>query len=93
MSRPAMIALLVLLPLSAHADDLAPGRTRQDPARAGSAAWSTKPPASTTTAPVRARTSNPCSQFGPGFVQIEGGSTCIQAGGGLAISAGTGSSR
>ncbi|MFC0243062.1 hypothetical protein [Rhodopseudomonas telluris] len=35
---------------------------------------------------------NPCAAYGPGFVQVEGGSTCVRVGGALEVGVG-GSSR
>jgi hypothetical protein len=32
---------------------------------------------------------NPCAEYGPGFVRIEGSSTCIKVGGSLSVGAGT----
>lgn len=31
---------------------------------------------------------NPCAAFGPGFVPVEGGSTCVKVGGAISIEAG-----
>ena len=31
---------------------------------------------------------NPCSTFGPGFVQLEGSSTCVKLGGSISVGAG-----
>lgn len=35
---------------------------------------------------------NPCAAYGPGFVQVEGGTTCVRIGGALEVGVG-GSSR
>lgn len=44
-------------------------------------------------APLPKQTSgNPCAAFGPGFVQVEGGGTCVKIGGALEVGVG-GSSR
>jgi hypothetical protein len=32
---------------------------------------------------------NPCAEYGPGFVRIEGSSTCIKIGGSLGVGVGT----
>jgi Porin subfamily len=52
-----------------------------------------KPDKPTTSIPLRpARAAvNPCAEYGPGFVKIEGTSTCIKIGG--SISVGVGASR
>jgi hypothetical protein len=34
--------------------------------------------------------SNPCAAFGPGFVQVEGTSTCVKVGGGISVGGGIG---
>jgi hypothetical protein len=34
--------------------------------------------------------SNPCAAFGPGFVQVEGTSTCVKVGGGIDVGVGVG---
>jgi hypothetical protein len=52
-----------------------------------------KPDKPTTSIPLRpAKTaSNPCAEYGPGFVKVEGSSTCMKIGG--SISVGVGGSR
>jgi hypothetical protein len=48
-----------------------------------------KPPVSV---PLHApKAANPCAEYGPGFVRIEGSSTCIKIGGSLGV--GLGASR
>lgn len=37
------------------------------------------------------RASNPCAEFGPGFVKVEGSNTCVRLGGSISIGAGGGS--
>jgi hypothetical protein len=44
-----------------------------------------KPPASATLRPVR---DNPCAAYGPGFVKVEGSSTCVKIGGSVSVEAG-----
>jgi len=42
--------------------------------------------------PVRPKAAaNPCAEYGPGFVRVEGSSTCIRIGGGIGV--GVGASR
>ena len=42
--------------------------------------------------PLRpAKAANPCAEYGPGFVRIEGSSTCIKIGGSIGV--GVGASR
>ncbi len=36
---------------------------------------------------------NPCAAYGPGFVQVEGGSTCVRVGGGIGVGVGSSSRR
>ena len=31
---------------------------------------------------------NPCAAFGPGFIKVEGSSTCVKVGGSISIGAG-----
>jgi hypothetical protein len=40
--------------------------------------------------PLRAAkpAANPCAEYGPGFVRIEGSSTCIKIGGGFGVGVG-----
>lgn len=73
--KPAVIAFLLLsttLPGPAPAGEL-----RQKPQN--------KPAA--LPAPKQTR-SNPCAEFGPGFVQVEGSSTCVRLGGSIGVGAG-----
>lgn len=49
-----------------------------------------KPPTSVPLRPAKTA-ANPCAEYGPGFVRIEGSSTCMKIGGGLG--AGVGGSR
>jgi hypothetical protein len=42
--------------------------------------------------PARAA-ANPCAEYGPGFVRIEGSSTCIKIGGSIGVGVGIGTSR
>jgi hypothetical protein len=44
-----------------------------------------KPPTTATLPPVRG---NPCAAFGPGFVKVEGSSTCVKVGGSVGVEAG-----
>jgi len=44
-----------------------------------------KPPASATLRPIR---DNPCAAYGPGFVKVEGSSTCVKIGGSVSVEAG-----
>jgi hypothetical protein len=37
--------------------------------------------------------SNPCAAFGPGFVQVDGTSTCVKVGGGIDVGVGIRPSR
>jgi len=44
--------------------------------------------------PLRsAKAANPCAEYGPGFVRIEGSSTCIKIGGSIGAGVGVGASR
>jgi hypothetical protein len=54
-----------------------------------------KPDKPVTSVPLRAAKSavNPCAEYGPGFVRIEGSSTCVQIGGSLGVGVGVGGSR
>jgi hypothetical protein len=36
---------------------------------------------------------NPCAAFGPGFVSLDGSSTCVRLGGGIGAGTGTGTGR
>ena len=47
-----------------------------------------KPAKSLPLRPAKAA-SNPCAEYGAGFVRIEGSSTCIKVGGSLSVGAGT----
>ena len=62
------------------------------PVSAGAGERKPKPPAPSTALPAkelgRAR-GNPCAAFGPGFVQLEGSSTCVRLGGGIGVGVGT----
>jgi hypothetical protein len=44
----------------------------------------------TTKPPAKARSvdRNPCAQYGPGFVKIQGSDTCIKIGGSVGVDAG-----
>jgi hypothetical protein len=44
-----------------------------------------KPAKPNTLRPTKA---NPCAQYGPGFVQVEGTTTCIKVGGGVTFESG-----
>ncbi|MBB5046410.1 hypothetical protein HNR60_001155 [Rhodopseudomonas rhenobacensis] len=47
------------------------------------------PPARETPRPVpRAAKANPCAAFGPGFVMVEGSSTCVKLGGAISVGGG-----
>lgn len=71
-----LIALAILIPASAGAE---PHKSA-----------ATAPRAETSSAPTRPLASgkNPCSAFGPGFVQVEGGTTCVKLGGSISVGAG-----
>jgi hypothetical protein len=51
-----------------------------------------KPAKSLPLRPAKAAT-NPCAEYGPGFVRIEGSPTCIKIGGSVGIGVGMGASR
>jgi hypothetical protein len=38
--------------------------------------------------PPRQASGNPCAAFGPGFVKVEGSSTCVKVGTGIRVEAG-----
>ncbi|NVN86541.1 MAG: hypothetical protein HXX15_10685 [Rhodopseudomonas sp.] len=38
--------------------------------------------------PPRQAKTNPCAAFGPGFVMVEGTSTCVRIGGSISVGAG-----
>jgi hypothetical protein len=38
--------------------------------------------------PLRAKAINPCAEYGPGFVRVEGSSTCIKIGGNFGVGVG-----
>jgi hypothetical protein len=44
-----------------------------------------KPPTIGTLPPVKG---NPCAAFGPGFVKVDGSSTCVKVGGSVGVDAG-----
>jgi hypothetical protein len=46
-----------------------------------------KPATSVPLRPAKAA-ANPCAEYGPGFVRIEGSSTCMKIGGSLSVGAG-----
>jgi opacity protein-like surface antigen len=74
-----ILALIVLAVLSASA---AQAQQSRDP----------KPNKPAVTLPLRPpKAANSCAEYGPGFVKIEGSSTCIKIGG--SISVGVGASR
>jgi hypothetical protein len=50
-----------------------------------------KPTASIPLRPKAANAANPCAEYGPGFVKVEGTSTCMKIGG--SVSVGVGGSR
>lgn len=56
------------------------------PASAGEMRLPATPPA-TKPLPTAAR-SNACAAYGPGFVQVEGGSTCVKLGGVISVDGG-----
>ena len=35
--------------------------------------------------PVKSAGSNPCAAYGPGFVKVDGTSTCVQVGGSISV--------
>jgi hypothetical protein len=44
--------------------------------------------------PLRpAKAANSCAEYGPGFVRVEGSSTCIKIGGSVGVGVGVGTSR
>jgi hypothetical protein len=45
-----------------------------------------KPPSQSTLRPAKG---NPCAEFGPGFVRVEGSSTCVKVGGSVNVEAGS----
>ena len=49
-----------------------------------------KPDKPAPSVPLRAAkaASNPCAEYGPGFVRIEGSSTCMKIGGGFGVGVG-----
>ena len=47
-----------------------------------------KPAPSGTLVPKPARTSNPCAEYGPGFVRVEGTATCVKIGGSVSVGVG-----
>jgi hypothetical protein len=51
-----------------------------------------KPAKSLPLRPAKAA-ANPCAEYGPGFVRIEGSSTCMKIGGSLGVGVGVGASR
>jgi len=71
-----LIVLAVLIPASAGAE---PHKSAAPVARAE--------PSSAPTRPLGSGR-NPCSAFGPGFVQVEGGTTCVKLGGSISVGAG-----
>jgi hypothetical protein len=50
----------------------------------------TKKPSSTDVARTKLPKSNPCAEYGAGFVRVEGSSTCIRIGGSIGVGAGVG---
>ena len=74
---------LVLIGLAVLSASSASAQQSRDP----------KPDKPVVTLPLRPAKSaaNPCAEYGPGFVRIEGSSTCIKIGG--SISVGVGASR
>ena len=46
-----------------------------------------KPAASVPLRPAKAA-ANPCAEYGPGFVRIDGSSTCVKIGGSFSVGAG-----
>ncbi|PZA12171.1 hypothetical protein DNX69_09150 [Rhodopseudomonas palustris] len=71
-----LIVLAVLLPVSAGAE---PRKSAVPKALAETSAPAPRAPGSGR---------NPCSAFGPGFVQLEGSSTCVKLGGSISVGAG-----
>ena len=86
MIRTCLVLFIAMAPISfAHAGDTgaaSPGALRAK-------ATASRPEA----AAPRAKSVNPCSEFGPGFVQIEGSTTCARIGGAIGIGATTGVNR
>jgi hypothetical protein len=82
--RTLLIALVVAAsPFAAAAQGLSQDRRPAKPLPA---------PAPTQTQTQTKTGSNPCAAFGPGFVQVDGGATCVKLGGGIGVGIG-GSSR
>lgn len=75
--------ILPVIVLAVLAASSAPAQQSRDP----------KPDKSAASLPLRPAktTANPCAEFGPGFVRVEGSSTCVKIGG--SISVGVGGSR
>jgi hypothetical protein len=68
--------VVVLVALSASS---APAQQFRDP----------KPEKSTTSLPLRApKAANSCAEYGPGFVKVEGSSTCMKIGGSISVGVG-----
>jgi hypothetical protein len=48
-----------------------------------------KPDKPAVSLPLRPKTAaNPCAEYGPGFVRVEGSSTCVKIGGSISVGAG-----
>ncbi len=73
----AFFVILLALPGGAMADDLRPKPTPRDSGRAA------LPPSKI----------NRCAEFGPGFVMVEGSSTCVKLGGAISVGGGARMSR
>jgi hypothetical protein len=78
--RKIFIVLIAALPVAALAEPSGRKKSDQAPASSG------KP------LPLKGATrTNPCAEFGPGFVRIEGSDTCMKIGGGIGIGGGVSS--
>lgn len=55
---------------------------------AAHAAEDKRPTAKPAPAPKQS-SGNPCAAYGPGFVQVEGGGTCVKVGGALEVGVGS----
>ncbi|WP_414709691.1 hypothetical protein [Rhodopseudomonas sp.] len=64
------VLIVAVLPLAAFAEQPA----------------ATVPPSRDPPRPIpRAAKTNPCAEFGPGFVMVEGSSTCVKLGGSVSV--------
>ena len=73
------IAIVALLPVSAAIGEQ-PRAQKSDKAAASGKRH-----------PIKGAATNPCAEYGPGFVKVEGTDTCMQIGGAVGIGAGVSS--